>query len=221
MKSETAFLQDIVRRAESAPAIHVDTSEVVSAARRRRRATRSVAGVSAMALIAVVAATVTGMPAWRWESPPASAPVWAEPAWLADEIALRAAVREELQSCMDGKGWDVTMDEWGGAAEPFDRGAALATFGADRDDCLVTVADAVPGATAVPPVSAYERDLVTRECVEARGYDLRVAPSEVEYRGGAVVDPYEDPALSGISKAEGAELRAACPERWTFPVPSR
>lgn len=218
MKNDEAFIQEIVERASHAPSIDVDTTGVVARAARRRVIRRSVASASALAAIAFATVMVTGLPSWRSEPAPAATASWEPPAWLAEETALRAAVRQELQTCMDAKGWDVTMDEWGGAAEPFASQERWERFAADRDSCVVHVAEVVPTTERAPAVSAYERDLVTRQCVAAQGHELAAAPSEAQYEQGAPADPFDDPALGGLSQGSLDQLRAACPERWTFPA---
>lgn len=217
MKSDELFIHDIVERAAYAPSIDVDTTGVVAGAVRHRKIIRSLVSGGALAAIAFAAVAVTGLPQWTSEPVPAASSTWEPPAWLSQETALREAVRQELQTCMDTKGWEVTMDESGGAAEPFDSQERLDSFGRDRDDCLVHVAEVVPRTEEVPAVSAYERDLVTRQCVEAQGYEVDAAPSEAQDQRGATADPYDDPALRGLSQRAFDQLRATCPERWSFP----
>lgn len=156
--------------------------------------------------------TACPMPAWPGFD-------WDPPAWLAEEVAARATVRGDLQTCMDARGWELTMDEWGGAAEPFTSPGDLERFGVDRDACLGLVVDALPADARGPAVPAYDRDLTTWYCLRAQGYDLAPAPSREEYERGADLTPYLDPALAGMTRAPLAALHDVCPDRWSLPVP--
>lgn len=220
MTLDDPFIGDIVRRAGYAPQIDIDTTGVVARARRRRELRRSVGTGSALTVMVFGLIMATGGSPNPGQGALSAASAWEPPKWLVEETTLRAAVREELQTCMDSKGWNVTMDEWGGAAEPFRSTDELERFSSDRDACVAHTAEVLPRTSVEPSVSAYERDLVTRRCFEAQGYEMPAPPTEAQYEAGAEADPYLDPAVGGLPQSTYEQLRVACPEPWSFPAPA-
>jgi hypothetical protein len=151
---------------------------------------------------------------------------------MAEQAQLREEFVARLQSCMNVRGWHLTVDESAGFAEPFDSLEELERAGADRDQCLEEQG-IDPTAASGPSTEAalremYRYDVDTHECLVARGLRLeRTPPSVDQYiedglasqSGESVADPwwpYGDPAVLALLETDVAELRVTCPERWSF-----
>lgn len=205
-----------------APDVDVDTSIVVRGGRRRWRAT-VLGGVAATTLVLAgggwlaTAALPTTAP-----RPASPSDGWTAPAWFAEQAEERAVFRAQLQACMDGRGWDRTVDEWGGEPRGFSTHEEVDRFMADVDDCSRSLGRDVGD---VDPETAlrnrYPMLVDTWECVVHEGYDVPPPPSEDElvrqYRTtdpGADADawnPYGDldPRLMSWE-----ELERTCPLPW-------
>lgn len=206
-----------------APDVGVDTSVVVRGGRRRARVT-VLAGVAAAGLVLAgggwLAASVVQVPA-----PPAggSTDGWTAPAWFAEQAEQREAFRTGLQACVDARGWETTVDEWGGGDRAFTDSSELDRFVADVDDCSTSlgrhVGDVDPETTTR---NMYPMLVDTWECVVHLGYDVPPPPSEDElvrqYRtdvtSGPVWTPYGDLMERPGAVADPAELEATCPQPW-------
>jgi hypothetical protein len=150
----------------------------------------------------------------------------AEQAHRAEQFVVR------LQACMDGRGWQLTVDESAGFAEPFASQAEAERAGGDRDACLVE--QGIDTSFVSQPLTAetlremYRYDVDTHACLVAQGVDLERRPPSVDRyveeglaaQSGEPVDdpwwPYGDPALLALGQQDVAALQEVCPERWTF-----
>ncbi|MFF1530922.1 FtsX-like permease family protein [Cellulomonas sp. NPDC058312] len=88
--------------------------------------------LAAPALVALVVAGCAPSP-----TTPAPDASWSEPGWMAEQAQRAEQFVVRLQACMDGRGWQLTVDESAGFAEPFASQAEAERAGADRDACLV------------------------------------------------------------------------------------
>lgn len=151
--------------------------------------------VGAAALTALTAALAAGC---TTSAEPEPAAAFTPPTWFAQQAQEREERRTLLQACIARSGWNVTMDEFGGAAEPFTDEAEVARFGADRDACLVEL-----GLPAGPPELTvddlhefYRGNVDTLACLRDQGFPLEDPPSE---------DAWVEQALSAFSgSATGA-----------------
>jgi hypothetical protein len=219
------------RIAVIAPDVNVDTSAVVPRGRRRRRTT----GLASLAAVGVVlvgggwvasaASTVNHPPAGESEQ-------WTAPAWFAEQAAERAAFRDNLQECVDARGWQVTVNEWGGGSEfRFADQAEVDRFVADVEECSAALgrhgASGFDDSDDPDALTRYLYPMLvdTWECVVHQGYDVPPPPSEDElvrqYAGGApdsgepIWDPYGDLSKDGLMTVERmAELETTCPLPW-------
>jgi hypothetical protein len=163
---------------------------------------------------------------------PAPDSSWSEPGWMAEQAQRREQFVVRLQACMDGHGWQLTVDGSAGFAEPFASQDEAERAGADRDRCLVE--QGVDASFVSQPLTAeslrsmYRYDVDTHACLLAQGVELERRPPSVDRyveeglaaQSGEPVDgswwPYGDPALLTLGRQDVAELQEACPERWTF-----
>ena len=219
------------RIAVIAPGVSVDTSAVVPRGRRRRR----VAGLASVAATGVVLAggAWVASAASDVNNPPAGEPSeqWTAPAWFAEQAAERASFRANLQECVDARGWQITVNEWGGSEHWFADEAEMDRFVADVDECSAALGRT--GASGFVDDNDDDPDALTRylypmlvdtwECVVNRGYDVPPPPSEDElvrqYAPGShepVWTPYGDlSAGDGLMTAERmADLEITCPLPW-------
>lgn len=182
-----------------------------------------------LAVPALVALLATGCAPSPTSAPAAS---WAEPGWMAEQAQRAEQFVVRLQACMDGRGWQLTVDESAGFAEPFASQAEAERAGSDRDLCLVE--QGVDTSFLSEPLTAeslaamYRYDVDTHACLVAQGIELERRPPSVDryveeglaaQSGEPVRDrwwPYGDPALVPLEQQELAELQEVCPERWTF-----
>lgn len=202
-----------------APDVGVDTSVVVRGGRRRQRV-GVLTGAAATCLVLagggwLAAAALQG----STPAPASPSDGWTAPAWFAQEAEARAAFREQLQGCVDARGWTRTVDEWGGAAEPFTDEAELDRFVADVDDCSRNLGRDVGAADEETTIRAlYPRLVDTWECVLHLGHDVPPPPSEDELVRQYLTDatdvwtPYGD--LMTWRVADHEALEAACPQPW-------
>ena len=148
------------------------------------------------------------------------------PGWMADQDQRQAEHREALQGCVAGKGWNVTVDQFGGVVEPFDD-ADFPRWESDRDACRAEMG------LGTSPTSlsrdraelVYERQVDTWRCVLDAGHDVPAPPSreafveEITGAGGedgagvTVWGPYGDLPVR-LSAAEMNALADTCPEPW-------
>jgi len=166
----------------------------------------------------------------------AAAPAYTAPAWFAQQAQDREQARNALQSCLDGKGWTVTVNEFGGADEPFSDDVELTRYHADMVDCRASVGLSDRAPTREQAEQAYHGMLDTAACLRAQGFEVSGAPSEQTWveaflaassdtatAGGAtsasdVWEPYGEL----IAAAQGDETRLArisateqtCPQWW-------
>jgi hypothetical protein len=183
--------------------------------------------LAAPALVALVVAGCAPSP-----TTPAPDASWSEPGWVAEQAQRAEQFVVRLQACMDGRGWQLTVDESAGFAEPFASQAEAERAGADRDACLVE--QGIDTSFVSEPLTAetlramYRYDVDTHACLVAQGVELERRPPSVDryveeglaaQAGEPVGDPwwpYGDPALVPLGQQAIAELQEVCPERWTF-----
>lgn len=153
------------------------------------------------------------------DDPRAQGP-YTPPGWMAEQAQRAAEYREGLQTCVAGKGWDVTVLDGGAVAEPF-TDSEFARWQVDRDDCRAEMGIADPGAlTRARAEQLYARQVDTWRCVRDLGHDVPAPPSEPAYvdellgEGGVTEwGPYGD--LAGVlTEAEMRAVTETCPEPW-------
>ncbi len=138
-----------------------------------------------------------------------------------------------LQSCMDSRGWNLTMDESSGILEPFSSDDEMYRARADSDSCL-REQNIDPHQFDSPPTEAqlrtmYRYDVDTYECLAAQGLRMEQQPPSADAYvesalaaangtddGGGSWWPYFDPAVKSLGRERIAELEIVCPTRWTF-----
>jgi len=150
-----------------------------------------------------------------------------DPPWVAEQAAQREEYQAGLQSCLDGKGWQVTVDLDGGIEEGFTDQNEFARLTTDIKACRVSMgysADGVP-ATVDELKVFYSQLLDTRACLVAHGVAMGPPPSEDAWidaqqpgtdaqSGDADWHPYNDPALEALSMDQQNALEALCPQPW-------
>lgn len=151
--------------------------------------------------------------------------------WEQDYRNNPEAFVRKLQSCMDGKGWHVTVDENGGFLEAFTSEEELQRAVDDKDQCLVQMGfDDELGATGVLTEKQlrdiYRIDIQTHKCLVKQGLQMAPPPSEETYVERTIRSmsgeedfswyPYLDDSVIQLSEERIAQLKKKCPERWTF-----
>lgn len=139
----------------------------------RRRRTAALTGVSGVVIVACL-----GLAACS-DGGEAEGTEWTEPAWFAEQAREREEIATILQECMDAKGWDVQVDEYGGIdanLAPFpDDGAQLV---ADMTACY----DQIPSTYKVTVDAAYYHDVLYPQqvdvyhCLVNQGIDVSAPP---------------------------------------------
>jgi len=132
------------------------------------------------------------------DSVEAAAPAYTAPAWFAQQAQDREQARAALQACLDGKGWKVTVNEFGGADEPFSDDAELTRYHADMVDCRASVGLSDQAPTQQQAEQAYHGMLDTAACLRAQGFQVSDAPSEQTWVEAFLA------ASSDTATAEGA-----------------
>lgn len=224
MTSDQDFAAHLRDRLEViAPDVAVDTSIVVRGGRRRQRVTALVS-VAATSLVLAGGGWVAASFA-QVQTPPAggSTDEWTAPAWFAEQAEQREAFRTSLQACVDARGWEVTVDEWGGGDQGFTEKAELDRFVADVDDCSRSLGRHVGVVDSETTTrNLYPMLVDTWECVVHLGYDVPPPPSEDELvrqyetdgASGPIWTPYGDLMERAGAVADSAELEATCPQPW-------
>lgn len=154
---------------------------------------------------------------------------WVEPGWMAEQVQAREQFVLDLQSCMDSKGWDLTVDEYGGSAEPFESAAEAERARDDTDECILDLGYDLTGfdeeRTVDDSRARYQQELDVYHCLRHQGVVMeQEPPSEeifVEQRlsGGTSEQmwwPYGDPGVLELGTERVAELHQVCPEPWVF-----
>jgi hypothetical protein len=157
---------------------------------------------------------------------------WVAPAWFAEQAQEREEYQVALQACLDGKGWDLTVNRDGGVDEAL-TDADMARLPADVDGCRLSM-----GLPAEPPAPTeeelrdhYAKLLDVRECLVAQGIAMAPAQSQdawldAEARASAAttdeeraaVDlwhPYDDDEIAALPGDRQEELFGLCPQPWS------
>jgi len=146
---------------------------------------------------------------------------WTDPPWVAEQAAQREEYRAALQSCLDGKGWHVTVNLDGGIDEPL-TSDEYSQFMADQGACRQSMglsAEGIPATLDELKVN-YSQWLDVRNCFIAHGVQMGPPQSEdawldaAQSGGGDLWLPYSDPALEALSMDEQDALKALCPQPW-------
>lgn len=216
------------RYVASVPDPDVDTSVVVPRARGRRRRSLGSGGVGLLVASGLVWAGFPGMLAWSSANNQVAAATndaWQRPAWFAEHTLLRETYRDQLQSCLNDRGWEVTVDLNIGVVEPFTR-EELERFKPDKQACVeeLGIPDSPTTWTADSLRERYTMDLDTWQCLRQQGFELEQPPTEeayVEqmlavYRGegagpAATWYPYEEWQLRSLTGPELEEMELTCP----------
>jgi len=148
---------------------------------------------------------------------------WEKPGWMVQEIANRKARQDYLQSCLEGKGWDIyvhfdgmiNLDGWSREeAEPLIR---------DSENCM-------KGSGLLPepfePTTEdfrreYRMNLDVRSCLIDQGIRMAEPPSEDDWIATrslvqasetttSIWLPYTDPAIRASNRR--TELEQICPQ---------
>jgi hypothetical protein len=173
------------------------------------------AALAALTLVSVSACTTDDQPAAAEYTPPA---------WFAEQARAREEMASKLQTCMDAKGWTVTLNEYGGAAEAFTTEEELDRFNEDSMQCQIESGRNVAAVTEAELRADYRRDVDTMRCLRNEGFDVADPPSEdayVESRLATVPPddlwvPYDDPALQDVlGTGDAAALERTCPQNWS------
>jgi hypothetical protein len=149
---------------------------------------------------------------------------WTDPVWVAEQAAEREEYRAEMQSCLDGMGWHVTVNLDGGIVEPFTSDEELQRNVADMETCRVSMG--LPGkrlpATLDELKTIYTQLLDVRNCLIAHGVAMGPAQSEDAWLDAIQSDgaddywhPYSDPGLEALSMDKQQALEALCPQPWS------
>lgn len=154
---------------------------------------------------------------------------WQEPGWMAEQADMRERFTVDVQSCMDSKGWELTVDSYGGFAERFSSQEEREHAAADRDACLedlgydTSMFDEAPGQEAL--ATLYDRYIDTYECLVHEGVEMEREPPakdvwiEARLSGGGPWTPHLDDGVVLAGEERYAELEQLCPEPWPFALP--
>ena len=170
--------------------------------------THRIVAASALALTAtsLVAACSSGS-----DAPAATA--YAAPAWFAQQAQEREQARVALQTCLDGKGWSVTVNEFGGASEPFSDDAEMTRYHADMVDCRASAGLSDQAPTQQQAEQAYRGALDTAACLRAQGFEVPDAPSEQSWVE-AFLTASSDAATAG-GTAEAGDDNVTSSQVWS------
>jgi hypothetical protein len=154
-------------------------------------------------------------------------PAYTAPAWFAEQAQEREEYRTALQSCLDGKGWKVTVNRDGGIDESF-QGDEIERIHVDVDTCRVSMG--FPASDDLPPQDEaslrrqYAMLVDTATCLRAQGVDVADPPSEDTWVDTSLQGtdeqkqhqwhPYDDPAWAKVPEDRVAELERTCPQPW-------
>ena len=224
MTSDQDFAAHLRDRLEViAPDVGVDTSVVVRGGRRRRRMTALVSVAATSLVLAGGGWAVASVAQVQTPRPVGSTDEWIAPAWFAEQAEQREAFRTSLQACVDARGWEITVDEWGGGDHGFTDESELDRFVADVDDCSRSLGRHVGDVDSETTTRRFYPMLVdTWECVGHLGYDVPPPPSEDELvrqyetdgSSEPVWTPYGELMDSPSAVPNSAELEATCPQPW-------
>lgn len=154
---------------------------------------------------------------------------WEEPGWMAEQADMRERFTVDVQSCMDSKGWELTVDSYGGFAEPFSSPEEREHAASDRNACLeqlgydISTFDEAPSRDTLS--SLYDRYLDTYECLVHEGVEMEQEPPskevwiEARLSGGEAWTPHLDDGVVLAGEERYAELEQLCPEPWPFAIP--
>lgn len=184
---------------------------------------------TALAVLLGVLGAVPALVACTGDTPePAASAAWEEPAWFAEQAQDQEEYRSSLQGCLDGMGWDVTVDRHGGVEEPF-ADAELERFTTDVATCR-TGMGLSPDGSGTPDEATlrteYSRLRDTWLCLRAHDVDLADPPSEDTWLDAAVRahsgdqsaelwHPYADPAFQALPMDRATSLETSCPQPWS------
>lgn len=157
---------------------------------------------------------------------------WSAPQWMAEQKQMEEQFVLNLQSCMDSKGWSLTVDSAGGFLEPFSSTDEMERAKVDGDACL-NEQGIDPSFLSEPLTDAslrkmYTYDVDTYDCLVAQGIKMQnKPPSEDVYVEQALAAqsgietpdswwPYGDEVFTSLNESQVKELKESCPERWTF-----
>ncbi|HLS15659.1 MAG TPA: hypothetical protein VK095_14205 [Beutenbergiaceae bacterium] len=151
---------------------------------------------------------------------------WTEPSWVAEQRAEQEEYMTSLQSCVEGRGWNVTITPEGGVEEPFDNDE-VDDWEEDKFACLESLGyDAEPTYDEERIRLLYSRLIDTRECLVTHGHDLPAPQDEETYventlrlmqegdAGGDIWHPYNHDSFHELDREELEELEAQCPQPW-------
>lgn len=159
----------------------------------------------------------------------ASAPeptAWEEPAWMAEQAEMREQFTVDVQACMDAKGWELTVDSYGGFAERFDTREELNRASADRNDCVEEAGYSVDffddELSREALSTLYDKHTDTYECLLHEGVEMEETPPAKEawienmLQGQESWIPHLDAAVVLAGEQRAAELKELCPAPWPF-----
>src|SRR5690625_985349 len=152
---------------------------------------------------------------------------WTEPSWVAEQRAEQEQYMTSLQTCVEGRGWNVTITPEGGVEEPFDNDE-VEDWEEDRSECLDSLGYDDELAQDEDRIRLlYSRLVDTHECLVAHGYEDLPEPQdeeifvEVSLRAAqedeAQVErwnPYFHESFYDVSQDEVEEIEKQCPAPW-------
>ena len=178
----------------------------------------------------LVAAVVLAPAAACVASPAPEATPWHEPSWFVEQAREREEARAAMQGCMDGLGWTLTMNEYGGTSTPFSDDATRERFSADAQRCRAENGlDREFALTASEASALYDRQLETRECLRQEGVDLPDPPTRETFVENAprfaagdetatwwepYADLYDLEERDLVDAATSTAAQGACPQYW-------
>jgi len=154
---------------------------------------------------------------------------WVEPEWMAEQEQQREQFVIDLQSCMDARGWNLTVDEYGGSSEPFESAEEAERAREDTDECLLDLGYDLAGfgeeRTVADFRERYQQELEIYRCLRHEGVAMEHDPPtedvfiEQHLSGGDSTQvwwTYGDPGVLELGAEAVAELQQSCREPWVF-----
>lgn len=154
---------------------------------------------------------------------------WVEPEWMAEQAQEREQFVIDLQSCMEAKGWNVTVDEYGGSLEGFESANEAERARDDTDECILDLGYDLAGfeeERTVDEIRArYRQELDVYHCIRHKGVAMEQEPPSEDvfieqHLSGETSEQtwwaYGDPEVIELGAAEVADLQQVCPEPWVF-----